>query len=145
MNCHSFINVIDLPCTAKGGSSPRRAKAAATPPRRPAPRAARSPRPWPFARPTIHRRARLKRSEAEAPRGGEGRTRRAVPTAPAVPFDLPLWPQETRGIALAAGALLIVGLFVSAMGVPSQSSGGVAAVEEPVRTRRAPRPGAASA
>jgi hypothetical protein len=46
--------------------------------------------------------------------------------------DLPLWPRETRGIALAAAALLIAGLFVALAGVPSQSTGGtVAAVEEP--------------
>jgi len=77
-------------------------------------------------------RARSAVAQGETPRGGE-----AGPGASAAPVktaatDLPLWPREARGIALAAAALLIVGLLIAAAGVPSQSAGGaVAAVEEP--------------
>jgi anti-sigma factor RsiW len=124
MNCHSFINVLDL--HREGRLSPRLARAAArhlaacaacralgAPDRSPAP-SARAPQAF---------KAKL----LAAAKAGAG----ASPETPAESSDLPLWPRETRGIALAAAALLIVGLFVAAAGVPSQSAGAVAAVEEP--------------
>jgi anti-sigma factor RsiW len=124
MNCHSFINVLDL--FSEGRLSARRAGAvekhlAACPSCRalvaPVPRAA---------------------SGASAPASLKERllaAAKAVPSEPvpaAAPrLDLPLWPREARGLALAAAALLVVGLLIAATGVPSQSGGSIAAVEEP--------------
>jgi hypothetical protein len=55
-----------------------------------------------------------------------------APAPKAAANDLPLWPREARGIAVAVAALLIVGALISAAGLPSQSNGGsVAAMEEP--------------
>jgi anti-sigma factor RsiW len=124
MNCHSFINILDL--HREGRLSPRRARAAAShlavcpgcrarfePTAAPVPSA-----PAPQALKDKLLAAAKSRPEANAAR--------------AAASDLPLWPREARGIALAAAALLIVGLLISASGAPSQSTGGtVAAVEEP--------------
>jgi putative zinc finger protein len=127
MNCHSFMNVLDL--YREGRLSPRRAKAAAAhlascaacralaEPAPAAPASARAPESL---------RAKLL---AAAKAGPEAASASAVKTAAT---DLPLWPREARGIALAAAALLIAGVFVALAGAPSQSAGGaVAAVEEP--------------
>jgi hypothetical protein len=123
MNCHSFANVADL--HAEGRLTARRAKAAdahlagcadCRALLAPAPAAA------PSARAPESLKERLRAAA------------KAVPESPAkkTASDLPLWPRETRGIALAAAALVLVGLFIAASGAPSQSAGGdVAAVEEP--------------
>jgi len=123
MNCHSFNNVFDL--YREGRLSARRAKAAerhlascadcralATP---------LASAPGPSAPKSLKDklRAAVKAGATEAP----------APRSAAA--DLPLWPREARGIALAAAALLVVGLLVAAVGAPSQSSPGIAAVEEP--------------
>ena len=124
MNCHTFMNVLDL--YREGRLSPRRAKAAAK-------HLAACP----------ECRARIEPASAPAPsaRAPQSLKEKILAAAKAGPAasssasaatDLPLWPREARGIALAAAALLIVGFLVSAAGVPSQSTGGtVAAVEEP--------------
>jgi hypothetical protein len=125
MNCHSFINVLDL--YREGRLSPRRAKAAEAHlascaacgaligPARAAAASARAPQS-------------LKAKLLAAAKAGTA----ALDAAPAEASDLPLWPREARGVALAAAALLVVGLIVAAAGVPSQSNGGaVAAVEAP--------------
>ena len=127
MNCHSFINVSDL--YAEGRLSPRRAKAAEAhlascaacrvfmEPALAAAPSARAPQSL--------KAKLLAAAKADPAASGE-------PSAETAASDLPLWPRETRGIALATAALLIVGLIVAAAGVPSQSSGGsVAAVEAP--------------
>ena len=123
MNCHSFINVLDL--HREGRLSPRRAQAAekhlascaacrALGESSPASRSTPAP-------------PALKAKLLAAAKAGSG----AI-AAGSHMTDLPLWPREARGIALAAAALLIAGLLVAAAGVPSQSTGGpVAAVEEP--------------
>ena len=123
MNCHSFENIRDL--HAEGRLSPRRAKAAeAHLVGCPACRALAAPAP--AAAPA-----------ARAPESLKERLRAAAKAAPATPekmtvSELSLWPREARGIALAAAALVLVGLLVAASGAPSQSAGGdVAAVEEP--------------
>jgi hypothetical protein len=124
MNCYSFINVLDL--HREGRLSPRRAKAAsehlaACPECRARIEPAASPAPSARAPQAIRERI------LAAAKRGPGASSFAAAAA-----DLPLWPREARGIALAAAALLIVGLLVAAAGAPSQSTGGnVAAVEEP--------------
>jgi anti-sigma factor RsiW len=125
MNCHSFINVLDL--HREGRLSPRRTRAiekhlAGCAGCRAL--AAAAPDAAPRARAPESLKAKLLAAAKAAPAG------RAPAAASA--FDAPLWPRETRGIALAAALLLAVGLLVSISGVPSQSAGGtVAAVEEP--------------
>jgi hypothetical protein len=127
MNCHSFMNVLDLYC--EGRLSPRRAKAArAHIASCAACRALAEPSPAgaPPARAPQSLKAKLL---AAAKAGPEAPSASAVKAAAT---DLPLWPREARGIALAAAALLTVGLFIAFAGAPSQSAGGaVAAVEEP--------------
>jgi anti-sigma factor RsiW len=124
MNCHSFNNVLDL--YREGRLSPRRAQAAekhlaSCPACRSLAHRADSASPSPRAPQS------LKDKLVAAARVGN-----AAPAAAGAAGDLSLWPREARGIALAAAALLIVGLIVAVSGAPSQSSGGaVAAVEEP--------------
>ena len=123
MNCHSFINVLDL--HREGRLSPPRANdaekhlAACA-----ACRTLGAPAPAPAA--SARAPQSLKAKLFAAAKAGPGTLLQAAPS------DLALWPSEARGIAFAAAALLIVGLFVAAAGVPSQSAGGtLAAVEEP--------------
>ncbi len=127
MNCHTFINVLDL--FREGRLSPRRAKAAdAHLASCAACRALAAPAPSaaPSARAPQSLKAKLL---AAAKSGTDASLARPAKTEAS---DLQLWPREARGIALAAAALLIAGLFVSIAGAPSQSAGGsVAAVEEP--------------
>ncbi|HEX4048213.1 MAG TPA: zf-HC2 domain-containing protein, partial [Elusimicrobiota bacterium] len=102
MNCHSFINVLDL--HREGRLSPRRAKAverhlggcAAC-------RALAAPAPSaePSARAPLALKARLLAAAKSAP-GAPAAAPEAAPEAPAAASDLPLWPREARGIALAA-------------------------------------------
>lgn len=122
MNCHSFINVLDL--HAEGLLSPRRAKAAAEHLAGcPSCRALAAPAgTGPSARAPESLKAKLRAAA------------RAGAAAPAAPrsASLPLWPREARGIALAAAALALVAALIAAAGAPSQSAGGaVAAVEVP--------------
>jgi anti-sigma factor RsiW len=124
MNCHSFISILDL--HAEGRLSARREKAAEThlaacgacrALAAPAPAAA------PAALAPESLKARLRAAAKAAPETSDRKT---------AAFDFPLWPREARGIALAAAALVVVGLLIAAAGAPSQSAGGdVAAVEEP--------------
>ena len=121
MNCHSFINVQDL--HAEGRLTPRRARAAATHLAACAEcRALNAPA---AANSTVRAPQSLKEKLLAA---AKTTTAAPEPRASAGPA---LWPREARGIALAAAALVLVGLLVAAAGVPSQSSGAVAAVEEP--------------
>jgi predicted anti-sigma-YlaC factor YlaD len=122
MNCESFNNVQDL--YTEGRLSPRRKRAADAH----------------LAECTLCRAASEPVAVAPAARMPEdfkARLRAAAKAAPSAPAkasasDLPLWPRESRGIALAALALLVVGLLIAAGGAPSQSAGvGVVAVEEP--------------
>ena len=124
MNCHSFINILDL--HREGRLSPRRARAAAS-------HLAACPgcraRFEPAAAPV---------PSARAPQGLKDKLLAAAKSRPeanaarASASDLPLWPREARGIALAAAALLIVGLMISVSSVPLLPIGGTAAaVEEP--------------
>jgi anti-sigma factor RsiW len=124
MNCHSFINVLDL--HREGRLSPRRARAAAKHLAAcPECRSRIEPAPAPAVRAPQALKTRLL-AAAKSPGASSG-----APAETAA-SDLPLWPREARGIALAAAALLVAGLLVAAAGVPSQSTGGtVAAVEEP--------------
>jgi hypothetical protein len=125
MNCSSFYNVRDL--HAEGRLTPRLAKSVA---RHLASCAACRALavPAPAAAPGTRAPESFKEKLRAAAKASSGT---ALPDhAPAA--GLPLWPREARGIALAAVLLLVVGLIVSATGVPSQSAGaGVAAVEEP--------------
>ena len=123
MNCHSFINVMDL--RREGRLSPRRAKGADMHLAKCAACRALAA-PAPATAPSARAPQALKDKLLAAAKAGPG----ASPAQAAV-SDLPLWPREARGIALAAAALLIAGLLVAAAGVPSQSSGGTVAVEEP--------------
>jgi len=122
MNCRSFNNVVDL--YREGRLTPRRMKAAAKHIETCAACRAASGGPPATASP-------------RAPKSLKDRLRAAVQKGsmekPAAPVaELPLWPREARGIALAAAALLVVGFLIAAVGAPSQSSAnGVAAVEEP--------------
>lgn len=124
MNCHSFKNVLDL--YREGRLSPRRAKAAARHLDSCAQCRALAGRP------------QMSEPSPRAPSALKDKLRAAVKTGPTeapttrAATDLPLWPREARGVALAAAALLIVGLLIAAAGAPSQSAtGAVAAVEEP--------------
>jgi hypothetical protein len=124
MNCHSFINVLDL--HREGRLSPRRAKAAARHLASCAScRALDAPlAPPPSARAPQTLKEKLLAAAKAAPAEFPASSRSAS--------DLPLWPREARGVALAAAALLLVGVLIAATGAPSQSPGaGVAAVEEP--------------
>ena len=123
MNCHSFKNVLDL--YREGRLSARRAKAAARHLGACAEcRALAAPA---AGGPSAHAPQSLKDKLLAAAKAGPS----DVP-APAPAAGLPLWPSEARGIALAAAALMVVGLLVAAVGAPSQSAAGaVAAVEEP--------------
>jgi anti-sigma factor RsiW len=127
MNCHAFINVSDL--HAEGRLSPRRAKAAEA--HMAACAACRVFMEPAFAAASSMRAPQSLKDKllAAAKAGPAANGESSAETAAS---DLPLWPREARGVALAAAALLIVGLIVAAMGVPSQSSGGtVAALEVP--------------
>jgi hypothetical protein len=121
MNCHSFNNVRDL--LDEGRLSPRRAAAAE------AHRASCD---------SCRGRAPLARAAGERPRAPEALKARLRAAAAREPAPLPvrelrLWPDEAPGLALAAAALLAVGLIAAAAGVPSQSGGSAvaAAVEAP--------------
>jgi len=122
MNCHSFKNVLDL--YAEGRLTPRRAMAASE-------HLASCPACRALTAPSAPS------STSRAPQALKDRILAAAKSpaatdAPLAPAGLPLWPREARGIALAAAALVLVALLVSAFGVPSQSSARVvAAVEEP--------------
>jgi len=122
MNCHSFINVLDL--HAEGLLSPRRAKAAAA-------HLASCAACRALAAPAAPSAA------VRAPESLKSKLRAAARTLPAAAAPraaatLPLWPREARGIALAAAALILVAGLIAAAGAPSQSSrGAVAAVEVP--------------
>lgn len=125
MNCHSFINVLDL--FREGRLSPRRAKAAEAHLASCAPcRALARPAAAAVPSPSVQAPLSLKEKLRAAAKAGAG-----VSVVEAAASDLPLWPREARGLALAAAALLIAGLIVAAEGVPSQSAGGAAAVEAP--------------
>ena len=127
MNCHALINVSDL--YAEGRLSARRAKAAEA-------HLASCAACRVFMEPAL-----AAAPSARAPQSLKDKLLAAAKAGPAAidaasaetaASDLPLWPREARGIALAAAALLIAGLIVAAAGVPSQSNGGiVAAVEAP--------------
>ena len=124
MNCHSFINVLDL--YVEGRLSTRRMKAATA--HLDGCAACRA-----LAAPVAETAAPVFR----APESLKARLRLAAKAAPETPAkapasDLSLWPREARGVALAAAALALVGLFIATTGAPSQSAGGaVAAMEEP--------------
>ena len=124
MNCHSFINVLDL--HKEGRLSPRRERAAE-----------RHLASCASCR-ALGASAPSTASAVRAPQGLKAKLLAAAKAGPEAAAarpsasDLPLWPREARGIALAAAALLVAGLLVAAAGAPSQSAGGaVAAVEEP--------------
>jgi anti-sigma factor RsiW len=127
MNCHAFINISDL--HAEGRLSPRRAQAAEA-------HLAACARCRVFMEPVL-----AAAPSARAPQALKAKLLAAAKAGPAAvdatpdgaaASDLPLWPREARGIALAAAALLIVGLIVASAGSPSQSNGGaVAAAEAP--------------
>jgi hypothetical protein len=126
MNCHAVVNVLDL--YEEGRLSPRRAKAATK-------HMASCPECGALARSAAPAAAR---SSARAPESLKAKLLSAAKAGPAAAppsgavSELHLWPREARGIALAAAALLVVGLLIAAVGAPSQSAGGaVAAVEEP--------------
>ena len=122
MNCHSFVNLMDL--HAEGRLSPRRAAAAAAHLETCAScRAKAAPAAAPSgARAPNSLKDKLRAAVKAAPK-------ESVPSAGAGPA---LWPAEARGIALAAAALAVVGLLIAAAGAPSQSAGdSFAAVEVP--------------
>ena len=123
MNCHSFKNVLDL--YREGRLSPRRAKAAAR--HLDACAECRALAAPAKAGHSVRAPQSLKDKLLAAAKAGP-----AASPAPVPAPGLPLWPSEARGIALAAAALLVVGLLVAAVGAPSQSAAGsVVAVEEP--------------
>jgi anti-sigma factor RsiW len=127
MNCHSVRNALDL--RAEGRLSPRRA--------------ARVEAHLASCQPCRSQASLFERTAA-APAGGgapEDLKKRLLaaarnaskPDAERTGTPLALWPSEAPAIALAAAALILVGLLVTAAGVPSQSSAGdlAAAMEEP--------------
>jgi len=120
MNCHGFDNVQDL--YREGRLSPRReaqvrAHLAACPDCRalvkPVPAAPAVSAPEELKR----RLQKALRAEAAGSPAGRG-------------VDLPLWPREAPAILLAAAALVLVALLITATGVPSQNSGGALAAAE---------------
>ncbi len=115
MNCHAFLAVADL--MKEGRLSQRR---------------------------TVQARAHLDscaacraqaasaapRAEALAPAAFKDRLRRALAAAPAPEgrgSSPALWPRDARAVALAAAALILVGLFIAAEGAPRRQDGALAA------------------
>lgn len=119
MNCHAYANLADL--HAEGRLSPRRAAAAAAHlascakcrdahPERPAPSGARAP---------------------SAFKAGLAAALKSAPAPSPAARTLSPWPTEARGIAVAALALALAGLWAAYAGAPSQSGAdAVAAVED---------------
>jgi hypothetical protein len=123
MNCHAFRNVRDL--FEEGRLAPKRAAQALAHLRSCADcRALAAPA---TASTAVFAPAALKARLVAAAR--------SAAAAPSVreKTSLPLWPREAPAIALAAAALALVGLWIAATGVASQSAAGAptVAVEEP--------------
>ncbi|MDE2143183.1 MAG: zf-HC2 domain-containing protein [Elusimicrobia bacterium] len=121
MNCHSFVNVMDL--YVEGRLTARRNAAATA-------HLASCADCRAKAAPSVSP------STARAPQSLKDKLMAAAKTphadSPAPAPGLALWPSEARGVALAAALLLLVGLLIAATGVPSQSSGdSLAAMEVP--------------
>jgi|GEM_PF-2067881 len=122
MNCHGFNNVQDL--YSEGRLSARRAAqvrahldACAE--------CRKLVKPVPAA-PSVSAPAALKKRLLSALRAA------AADSCAGHGVELSLWPREAPAILLAAAALALVALLITATGVPSQQSGGapIAAAEE---------------
>jgi hypothetical protein len=109
MNCHAFLNILDL--YREGRLTPRREKSAAAHLSAcPTCLALVVPSQWPRMQAPDNLKLRLKSALVKAPS--------QFITSP---VHLPLWPREAYGVAVAALALLILAFAVGWSGAPSQA------------------------